>query len=34
MCGITGIIRKNKIEKNIIEPMTERIIHRGPDGFG
>ncbi|MCT7506066.1 asparagine synthase (glutamine-hydrolyzing) [Aliarcobacter cryaerophilus] len=34
MCGITGIISKNKIEKNIIEPMTDNIIHRGPDGFG
>ena len=34
MCGITGIISKNKIEKNIIEPMTDTIIHRGPDGFG
>ena len=34
MCGITGIISKNKIEKDIIEPMTDTIIHRGPDGFG
>lgn len=34
MCGISGIISKNKIEKNIIEPMTDKIIHRGPDGFG
>lgn len=34
MCGISGIISKNKIEKNIIEPMTDTIIHRGPDGFG
>ena len=34
MCGITGIISKKKIEKNIIEPMTDTIIHRGPDGFG
>lgn len=34
MCGITGIISKNKIEKNIIENMTDTIVHRGPDGFG
>lgn len=34
MCGISGIISKNMIEKNIIEPMTDTIIHRGPDGFG
>lgn len=34
MCGITGIISKNKIQKNIIESMTDTIIHRGPDGFG
>ena len=34
MCGISGIISKNKIEKNIIETMTDTIIHRGPDGFG
>lgn len=34
MCGITGIISKNVIEKNTIESMTDTIIHRGPDGFG
>lgn len=34
MCGITGIISQNAIEKNIIEPMTDTIIHRGPDGYG
>lgn len=34
MCGITGIISKNKIEKNIIENMIDTIVHRGPDGFG
>ena len=34
MGGISGIISKNKIEKNIIETMTDKIIHRGPDGFG
>ena len=34
MCGISGIISKKSIERNIIEPMTDKIIHRGPDGFG
>lgn len=34
MCGISGIISKKSIERNIIEPMTDTIIHRGPDGFG
>ena len=34
MCGISGIISKKRIEKDIIEPMTDKIIHRGPDGFG
>ena len=34
MCGISGIISKKIIEKEIIEPMTDTIIHRGPDGFG
>lgn len=34
MCGISGIISKKRIEKEIIEPMTDKIIHRGPDGFG
>ena len=34
MCGITGIISKKPISKNILEPMTDTIIHRGPDGFG
>lgn len=34
MCGITGIISKNRIDKNIIETMTDKLIHRGPDGFG
>lgn len=34
MCGITGIISKNKINEKIIETMTDTIIHRGPDGFG
>lgn len=34
MCGITGIISKKTIAKNIIESMTDTIVHRGPDGYG
>ncbi|CUU68783.1 asparagine synthase (glutamine-hydrolyzing) [Campylobacter hyointestinalis subsp. hyointestinalis] len=34
MCGITGIISKKQIDKNIIKPMTDVIVHRGPDGEG
>ena len=34
MCRISEIISKKIIEKEIIEPMTDTIIHRGPDGFG
>ncbi len=34
MCGIAGIITKGRIEKGIIEAMTEAIAHRGPDGHG
>lgn len=34
MCGITGIISKYPLQKNIIESMTDTIAHRGPDGFG
>ena len=31
MCGISGIISKNKIEKNIIEPMSCHIPIVAPD---
>ncbi len=34
MCGIAGIITKDKNKKKIIENMSKRIIHRGPDGEG
>jgi asparagine synthase (glutamine-hydrolysing) len=34
MCGITGIITKDKNIKSIIEGMSKRIEHRGPDGEG
>lgn len=36
MCGITGIISKNKenISVNLLKRMTDVIAHRGPDGDG
>lgn len=36
MCGISGIINKNnlKVSLNEIKPMTDAIVHRGPDGEG
>lgn len=37
MCGICGILKfdKNKVvEKNILEKMTGKLKHRGPDGEG
>lgn len=34
MCGIVGYINKNKIDKNILKKMNDRIIHRGPDEEG
>jgi asparagine synthase (glutamine-hydrolysing) len=36
MCGIAGIINKNgaPVERELLERMTERVRHRGPDGFG
>lgn len=37
MCGITGIYNfktKNRIERRIVEEMTESLSHRGPDGQG
>ena len=36
MCGINGIISKNKIiDMNVlIQSMNDEIIHRGPDGEG
>ena len=34
MCGITGIISKDKNKNKIIKDMNERIIHRGPDAEG
>lgn len=34
MCGIAGIVTKRKNKKEIIEAMSKRIEHRGPDGEG
>ncbi|MFZ2976079.1 MAG: asparagine synthase (glutamine-hydrolyzing) [Candidatus Moraniibacteriota bacterium] len=34
MCGIVGIVSKNKIEKSEIEKMNDEIFHRGPDSAG
>lgn len=34
MCGIAGISTKRKNKKELIEKMSERMIHRGPDGEG
>ena len=34
MCGIAGIITKDKNRKKIVERMAKRIAHRGPDGEG
>ncbi len=35
MCGITGwITSSSHIKKNILEGMTDRLAHRGPDGKG
>ncbi len=34
MCGIAGIVTKRENKKEIIEAMSKRIEHRGPDGEG
>ena len=34
MCGIAGIVTKRDNKKEIIEAMSKRIEHRGPDGEG
>ena len=34
MCGIAGFINNDKNKKSIIEKMSKRIIHRGPDSEG
>ena len=34
MCGINGIITKEKNKKELIKKMNDRIIHRGPNAEG
>ena len=34
MCGINGIISRNKNKKELIHLMNEKILHRGPDAEG
>lgn len=34
MCGIVGFIDSEKDKKSILEKMSLRIKHRGPDGYG
>ena len=34
MCGIAGIVTTRENKKELIEKMSERIKHRGPDGEG
>jgi asparagine synthase (glutamine-hydrolysing) len=36
MCGICGILdlkKEKRIERNVLERMTKKLSHRGPDGF-
>ena len=36
MCGITGIVNRDgaPVSGSILEQMTDKIAHRGPDGRG
>ena len=34
MCGINGIISKDKNKDKLIKSMNEKILHRGPDAEG
>ena len=37
MCGITGIVysdREMKVDRQILERMTQKLVHRGPDDHG
>lgn len=34
MCGITGIIANRPFNRKALTAMTERLVHRGPDGEG
>lgn len=34
MCGITGYISANSFERSVIDVMTDKLAHRGPDAKG
>ena len=34
MCGINGIVSKNKNKEQLIHMMNDKIVHRGPDAEG
>ncbi len=34
MCGIAGLLSPDPDERRFIEPITHRLVHRGPDDFG
>lgn len=34
MCGIAGVVSANPIEAALLDDMTRRLAHRGPDGQG
>lgn len=34
MCGIAGLVTKDKNKETVIKKMSDRIKHRGPDGVG
>lgn len=34
MCGIVGIISKQPVDLSVLKSMNDKIIHRGPDGYG
>ena len=37
MCGITGILHKDQqmtLDRQVLERMTDKLVHRGPDDCG
>ena len=34
MCGINGIVSRDKNKEKLIRDMNDKIIHRGPDAEG
>ena len=34
MCGINGIVSKEKNKEKVIKEMNDKILHRGPDAEG